>query len=141
MKKGLKITLIISLVLVSISGALLYYNYYFVFSEGTRVGVLIKFSKKGNVFKTYEGEIIQPGITSNSGANSNMRSNTFKFSVTNKVLADSLMGLQGQELELHYKQFKKNLPWRGDTYTDQEGQYIIDKLVRVKNHTPNAYGL
>ena len=141
MKQGLKIALIISLVLASISAALVYYNYYFVFSEGTRVGVLIKFSKKGNVFKTYEGEIIQPGITSNSSTNNSMRSNTFKFSVTKKALADSLMGLQGQELELHYKQFKKNLPWRGDAYTDQDGQYIIDELVRVKNHTPNAYGL
>jgi len=33
--------------------------YYASYSEGTRSGELIKFSKKGIVFKTYEGEISQ----------------------------------------------------------------------------------
>lgn len=139
MKTSVKVTMIIALLFILISGSLIYYTYFFVYSQGTRVGVLIKFSEKGTVFKTFEGEIIQPGITSSNGLQ--MKSNTFKFSVTNEKLAKDLMGMQGQELEIHYKQFHKGMPWRGETYPDQEGQYLVDELVRVKNETPSAYGL
>lgn len=139
MKTSVKVSIIVGLLFFLISGGLIYYNYYFVYSEGTRVGVLIKFSNKGTVYKTYEGEVIQPGI---KAANSiQMKSNTFKFSVTDEELAEKLMALQGQEIEIHYKQFHKNLPWRGETYEDQEGQYIVDELIRIKNDNPNAYGL
>lgn len=139
MKTTLKVSIVIGLLFFLISGGLIYFNYYFVYSEGNRVGVLIKFSNKGTIYKTFEGEIIQPGIKSSNAVQ--MKSNTFKFSVTNKELADKLMNLQGQEIEIHYKQFRKNLPWRGEEYTDQEGQYIVDELVKIKNTAPNAYGL
>lgn len=139
MRTTAKVSIIIALLFIAISGGLIYYNYFFVYSDGIRVGVLIKFSNKGTIFKTYEGEIIQPGITSASSLQ--MKSNTFKFSVTNQELANKLMNLQGQEVEIHYKQFHNSLPWRGDDYTEQDGQYIADELVKVKNEKPNAYGL
>ncbi len=139
MKTSIKVSIIVGLLFFLISGGLIYFNYYFVYSEGTRVGVLIKFSNKGTMYKTFEGEIIQPGIKASNSVQ--MKSNTFKFSVTDKDLADKLMTLQGQEIEIHYKQFHKYLPWRGETYEDQDGQYIVDELIRIKNDNPNAYGL
>lgn len=127
-------------VIVSVVTIIIYYNYYYVYSEGTRVGILYKFSKKGTVFKTYEGEMVLPGIKfrqQNSGISSNM----FYFSVADEELANKLMESQGMELELHYIQFNNGLPWRGDVYENQEGQYIVNKLVRIKNEDPNGYGL
>ncbi len=125
---------------IMILGSVVYFRYFFVYSEGTRVGILYKFSRKGITFKTHEGEMVLPGIKfrqQNSGVSSNM----FLFSVTDEVLADTLMNCQGTEVEVHYTQYRGGLPWRGDTYENQEGQYVVDRLVRIKNVNPNGYGL
>jgi len=118
----------------------IYFRYSFVYSEGTRVGIIYKFSKKGTIFKTYEGEMMLPGIR-NKGESKSLSTNTFNFSVTNEELAKKLMKSQGMEIELHYVYYKGALPWRGDSYEDESGQYIVDKLVRVKDENPNGYGL
>lgn len=117
-----------------------YFRYAFVYSEGTRVGIIYKFSKKGTVFKTYEGEMMLPGIR-NKNASGSLSTNTFNFSVTDEELAKKLMKSQGMEVELHYSFYNRPLPWRGDSYEDEKGQYIVDKLVRIKDENPNGYGL
>ncbi len=117
-----------------------YFRYAFVYSEGTRVGIIYKFSKKGTIFKTYEGEMMLPGIRS-KGASKSISTNTFHFSVTDEDLAKTLMKSQGMEVELHYSYYNGALPWRGDSYEGEDGQYIVDKLVRIKNKNPNGYGL
>ena len=130
---------IIAVMLLTVS-FVVYFRYYFVYSEGTRVGILYKFSKKGTFFKTYEGEMVLPGIKfkqSVSGVSSNM----FHFSVTDEELADKLMESQGMELKLHYSQFNNPLPWRGDSYENEDGQYVVDELVKIKDKNPNGYGL
>ncbi|NVK64202.1 MAG: hypothetical protein HWE22_06425 [Flavobacteriales bacterium] len=116
-----------------------YFRFSFVYSEGTRVGIIYKFSKKGTIFKTYEGEMVLPGIR-NKSKDASMSSNTFNFSVTDEELAKTLMKSQGMEVELHYLYYNGALPWRGDRYEDG-GQYIVDKLVRIKDENPNGYGL
>lgn len=139
-KRNRKLIVGIFATLFIVLGSIVYFRYYYVYSEGTRVGILYKFSKKGAIFKTYEGEMVLPGIKfrqQNSGVSSNM----FLFSVDDAVLADSLMNCQGMEVELHYSQYNAGLPWRGDTYENQEGQYVVDRLVRIKNESPNGYGL
>ena len=55
--------------------AYVYWFYYNSFADGTREGVLFKFSRKGNIFKTYEGEMVQPGLRSVQGGTIN--SNNF----------------------------------------------------------------
>ncbi len=117
-----------------------YFRYYFVYSEGTRVGILYKFSKKGTFFKTYEGEMMLPGLRTKDTSNG-LSSNLFRFSVDDKTLAKELMNSQGMELELHYTYFNRPLPWRGDSYEEEKGQYIVDRLVRIKDKNPNGYGL
>ena len=92
--------------------------YYATYSEGVRSGELIKFSHKGMVFKTWEGEISQ-GI---SGAQ------IFAFSVLDKdkkVITD-LQEMEGQYVKVSYIERYKTFPWWGDT------KYYI---VEVKKET------
>ena len=81
-----------------------------------------------------------PGIR-NRGADKSISTNHFNFSVTDEELAKKLMKSQGMEVELHYSFYNRPLPWRGDSYEGEKGQYIVDKLVRIKDKNPNGYGL
>lgn len=49
------------------------------YSEGDRVGHITKFSLKGNIFKTYEGELVMGGLRSNGEGGS--EANVFRFSL------------------------------------------------------------
>jgi uncharacterized protein YxeA len=78
------------------------------YSEGTRSGELIKFSHKGVIFKTWEGELSQ-GI---SGAQ------IFAFSVLDKdkkVISD-LKETEGRYVKITYIERYKTFPWWGDTH-------------------------
>jgi len=110
-----------------------YWFYYNPFSEGYREGVLQKFSRKGNVFKTHEGEMIQLGFGQRTGGGLNAQ--YFKFSVTDIALADSLENCLGKSVKLHYIQYRRSLPWRGDKHMNDNlpnGQYIVDEISLVK---------
>lgn len=81
--------------------------YYFTLSDGVRSGVLSKFSNKGIIFKTWEGEL-------NEGFGA---TRFFPFSVEDskgKVIED-LKKYQGQYVKLEYKERIKTLPWWGET--------------------------
>jgi hypothetical protein len=122
MKKYLRIASIV-LVLVLIVG--FWWRYYFVFGEGVKAGNLNFFVKKGYIFKTYEGRIIQTGFkTATPGA---MQSNEFEFSVTNDSLASLLERCSGKEIELRYKEYLHPLPWRGMS------NYVVFELLMVEN--------
>lgn len=116
----------------------IYWFYYNSFSDGTREGILYKFSRKGNIFKTYEGEIVQPGLRSVQGGSIN--TNNLMFSVVDVQVADSLNNVIGKTVKLHYIQYRKNLPWRGENYNgrnQENGQYIIDRIESVSTaNTP-----
>jgi len=95
--------------------------YYASYSEGTRSGELIKFSKKGVVFKTYEGEISQ-GI---SGAQ------IFHFSVeeNQNTVIQKLTDYQGKYVKLTYKERFGTFAWLGDTK-----YFIIDVSLEGSPH-------
>jgi hypothetical protein len=118
-----------------------YWFFYNSFSDGTREGILFKFSRKGNIFKTYEGEMVQPGLRSAQGGTIN--TNNFFFSVIDVKLADSLNKIIGKNVSVHYIQYRKSLPWRGENYNgrnqnQENGQYIIDRIEKVSEvkYTP-----
>ena len=99
-------------------------NLTYTYSEGNRAGRLIKFSHKGYIFKTYEGELNLGGInTTNGGV---LVNNMWEFSVTNPSVGDSLSKMEGRDITIHYKEKLSTLPWRGDT------KYIVDKVVEVR---------
>ena len=134
----MKRILLIVLGLLLVGVGYTYWNYYNSFSDGYREGMLYKFSRKGNFFKTYEGEIIQPGLRSISAGCIN--TNNFCFSVTDQKIADSLEANIGKNVKLHYTQYRKSLPWRGDNYNGKNietGQYIIDRIESIREVNPN----
>jgi hypothetical protein len=115
MKKFLYYTLGILLL-----GTVLYFLtiYYVTYSEGYRAGELVKFSHKGLVFKTWEGEISQ-GVS---------EAQIFQFSVEGheKDVIKDLQDLQGSNVKLTYKERFKTFPWLGDT------KYYITKVEKTE---------
>lgn len=106
--------------IVLLTGAVsFWWKYYFVFGEGVKSGELNYVVKKGNIFKTYEGKLIQSGFRSKTpGA---ISSYEFEFSITNDSIANVLMNNSGNYFDLHYKEYKGTLPWRGFSV------YIVDR--------------
>jgi hypothetical protein len=97
-----------------------WWKYYFTYSDGFRSGLLQKVSHKGNVFKTYEGELVQRSIVSTG--NVGIASEKFYFSVEEDSIAKRLQNHEGKNVKLHYKQKNGTLPWRGDS------EYIVDAV-------------
>lgn len=97
----------------------------FTYSEGSRAGVIIKFSKKGYVFKTYEGDLNLGGI--GNIPNTAQLNQIWEFSVKNQQVADTLMGLEGRKVSLHYKEKIKNLPWQGETKYFVDGVEVLSE--------------
>lgn len=120
-KKILRWVVVISIVILLF---LFWWNYYFVFGEGVKSGELNYVVKKGNIFKTYEGKLIQSGFSSKTpGA---IQSYEFEFSVVNDSIASVLMNNSGNFFDLHYKEYKGSLPWRGYS------EFIVDKIISMK---------
>lgn len=95
----------------------LYFAHY---SEGVRAGELVKFSSKGVIIKTWEGEISQ-GVS---------ESQFFKFSVedSEKQVIEDLNNYQGQYVKLHYFERYKSFFWLGDT------KYFITKVEKTSRN-------
>jgi hypothetical protein len=124
-KKIAKRTLRIgALIIVLFLCAFIFWKYFYTYSEGYRAGLLQKFTRKGNIFKTYEGELILSSATNN--ANVALAIEKFYFSVTKDSLAGVLDTLQGQFVIIHYKQKNGKLPWKGDT------PYFVDEVKRTE---------
>ena len=97
-----------------------WWKYFYTYSDGYRSGLLQKLSHKGNIFKTYEGELVQRSIVSTN--NVGIASEKFYFSVSIDSIAKSMQNFEGKNVKLHYVQKNGKLPWRG------ESEYIVDKV-------------
>jgi hypothetical protein len=69
--------------------------------------------------------MVQSGLRSNPQMP--IATKDFPFSVVKPAIADSLAQFEGQDVRLHYTQYRGTLPWRGDS------EYIVD---RIENLTP-----
>jgi hypothetical protein len=123
-KRGFRKFLIITLILLVLGWFIYYFICGLTYSEGTRSGILTKVSKKGFVFKTYEGELIIGGLNEGDGAI--MPATVFKFSVPDKSIYEKLEADQGRKVILHYKQVLKNFFWQGET------DYFVHEVTFVK---------
>lgn len=117
---GRRILTIIILVLLFALSFYVWWRYYFTYSDGFRYGLLQKFSRRGSMFKTYEGEMILSSVRTKT--NITIASEKFYFSVTDKSVAQKLEALQGREVTVHYKQKNGAAFWRGDS------EYIVDSV-------------
>ncbi|MBK0371221.1 6-phosphogluconate dehydrogenase [Flavobacterium agrisoli] len=115
-KKALFLILLVSA--LAFAGYMAFINYV-PYSTGIRSGELIKISKKGTVFKTWEGEMSQ-GI---SGAQ------IFKFSVmqSDAAVLEKLQNLQGHYVVVGYEEKYRTFKWWGDT------RYFIKSVKEEKS--------
>jgi hypothetical protein len=120
MKKTRKIMRLLGILLLLFLIIFIYIKYFYTYSDGYRSGYLQKFSRKGLIFKTYEGEMILSSIKSTS--NIAIASEKFLFSVTDKKLATQLDTIQGDYVTVQYEQRRGILFWRG------ESEYIVTSV-------------
>ncbi len=119
-KKVKRIFYWIGFFVVILIGVFVYWKYFYTYSEGYRAGLLQKFSRKGTIFKTYEGEMILSSVAGRSDIV--IASEKFFFSVTDENLARTLDTLQGRDVIIHYEQKNAALIWKGDT------PYYVDSV-------------
>lgn len=121
MRKFFSLFLLVLLLALAI---FIWWRYYYVFGEGVKAGELNFLVKKGYVFKTYEGKLIQSGLRSRTQGS--VQSYEFDFSVANERIANQLMLNSGKEFELHYKEYMSSLPWRGHS------NYVVDSIINMR---------
>jgi len=119
-----KILLIVFSLIVLVFVIVIMVRYYYVFGEGVKSGELNYLVKKGYVFKTYEGKLIQAGIRSRTAGS--IQSYEFEFSVQNERIAQTLMNNSGKEVDLHYKEYFGKIWWRGNTV------YVVDSILAMR---------
>ncbi len=107
-------------IFIIIGSGIFYWKYYYTYSDGYRSGMLQKLSHKGNLMKTYEGELVLSSVASTN--NVALASEKFLFSVAIDSVAKRMMDYEGKKVKLHYEQKNGKLPWRGDS------EYIVDEV-------------
>jgi hypothetical protein len=119
-----KILVYVILGVVLVSSAYVALLYYAKFSDGIRTGELIKFSHKGYIFKTWEGELSQ-GLSG---------SQKFAFSVMDNQpeVIEQLKANQGKFVKIEYVERHGTFSWWGDT------NYYITKVSPEKSPYFNA---
>lgn len=107
------------LAIVLATTAYVTFLYYATFSDGIRTGELIKFSHKGYLFKTWEGEIIN-GLSG---------SQKFAFSVMDNhpEVIQQLKANQGKFVKVEYIERYGTFSWWG------ESNYYITKVSPEKS--------
>jgi hypothetical protein len=108
----LSLVVIVAALLALYTWATLHISY----SEGERAGFLQKFSRKGWICKTWEGEIL---LSSMPGA----IPERFAFSVRDDKAAQDLMAAMGKRVQLSYAQHK-GVP----SACFGETEYFIEKV-------------
>lgn len=121
MNKYVKIGILVLLIVLT---TVVYWRYFFVFSEGVKAGNLNYFEKKGYVFKTWEGRLVQEGFQSPSAGA--LQSNEFRFSSQSDDVAQTLERASGKFVELRYKEYLQPLPWRGAS------KYVVIEVLDVE---------
>lgn len=133
MKKILLITLFILLV---VGAAVFSFLYWGVYDEGVRAGTVLRISKKGVIFKTYEGQLNME--TFGAMKKDAPLIETFEFSVEKKnqtVISElEAVALSGERVNLRYIKRYVAFPWRGNTNYFVQGVERLDSAKRM-NHS------
>ena len=114
-------TAIVGIIIIS-------FLYWGVYDEGVWAGNVLRISKKGIVFKTYEGQLNLQTFGALKGANPIMESFDFSVDPDDEQVINDLqaVALSGERVNLHYIERYVRFPWRGDT------KYFITKVERLE---------
>ena len=112
----------VPLLAVVVGGAWTWFTLNWSYSEGERAGILQKFSRKGWICKTYEGELalyIVGGVAPE----------IFYFSTRDPELAKELSKNVGRQVRLHYSEHRgiptncfAETPYFADSFTLVQGE-------------------
>jgi hypothetical protein len=105
-------------------------GYIGVYDEGVRAGMVLRLSKKGMVFKTYEGQLNLQTFGALKGTSPIAESFDFSVESSKEEIIKSLqeVALSGERVNLHYVKRYWIFPWRGDT------KYFITEVERVNSN-------
>jgi hypothetical protein len=105
--------------------------YWGIYDEGVRAGSVVRVSKKGVIFKTYEGQLNLQSFGALKGTSP--FAETFDFSVEKEkmdvVRELEAVSLSGERVNLHYIKRYVSFPWRGKT------KYFIREVERTGERT------
>ncbi|HNE27616.1 MAG: hypothetical protein U0U46_06065 [Saprospiraceae bacterium] len=121
-EKARRITRIIlwsGLVVAILAAAGYYFWRTYTVSDGTRTGTLYKISRKGYVFKTYEGELQL------AGTDMMTQLSVWSFSASDAAVADQLRLNEGKVVTCYYHELVDAFPWQGET------DYLVYKVEPV----------
>jgi hypothetical protein len=123
-KKVIKIVIALALI---VGIAMFSFYYWGVYDEGVRAGNVLRISKKGMLFKTYEGQLNLQTFGALKGTSPIMESFDFSVQSSDEQVIKDLqeVALTGERVNLHYIKRYKIFPWRGDT------KYFITRVERV----------
>jgi hypothetical protein len=126
-RRSFKVLKIVILSLISVGILVLSFMYFGVYDEGVRAGNVLRISKKGMLFKTYEGQLNLQTFGAIRGANPIMESFDFSVEPSNDQVIKDLeaVALTGERVNLHYVKRYATFPWRGDT------KYFITRVERI----------
>lgn len=129
-KKSIKRISLWLLAILVIGGIGLYIFAGMTYSEGTRSGVLTKISKKGYIFKTYEGDLALSGVGGYI-INPNEEGNVWSFSVREDEVYEKMKQFEGRAVSLDYEETYRTFMWWGET------RYFITDIKLLDNqNTP-----
>jgi hypothetical protein len=100
--------------------------YFGIYDEGVRAGTVVRISKKGVIFKTYEGQLNLE--TFGALKNASPFAEAFDFSVVKNrddVIRElEAVALTGERVNMHYIKRYTVFPWRGVT------KYFVTEVER-----------
>jgi hypothetical protein len=94
-----KIAIIVLLLVGLLAGLWTWFTLSWAYSDGDRAGVLQKFSSKGWICKTYEGELAQYVV-------GGVAPQIWYFSTRDEKLAAELSKAVGEQIRLHYTEHR-----------------------------------
>ena len=94
-----RLALVLAALLVMVAAGWTFLTLSWAYSEGERAGVLQKFSKKGWICKTFEGEVAQYVV-------GGVAPQIWYFSVRDERVAVELFKAVGQNVQLHYTEHR-----------------------------------
>lgn len=123
-RRGARLVLVLAALVVMIVAGWTWLTLSWSYSVGERAGVLQKFSRKGWICKTYEGEVAQYVV-------SGVAPQIWYFSVRDEAVAQQLFKVVGQNMQLRYREHR-GIPTScfGDTPYFAESFTIIPAVTR-----------
>jgi hypothetical protein len=98
-RRALPLLLLVVLLLVALGALYVWATLRFSYSDGERAGYVQKFSRKGWICKTWEGELAMVNLPGTLPQ-------VFPFTVRDAAVAASIDRTMGQRVAIHYEQHK-----------------------------------